>query len=35
MDKEIAIHSSIPAWRVPQMKEPGAKFMGSQRVRHD
>ena len=31
-----ATHSSILAWRIPWMEEPGGlQFMGSQRVRHD
>ena len=33
---EMATHSSIPAWRIPGMEEPGRlQFMGSQRVSHD
>ena len=36
LEKEMATHSSIPAWRIPGMEEPGRlQFMGSQRVRHD
>ena len=36
LEKEMATHSSIPAWRVPGMEEPGRlQSMGSQRVRHD
>ena len=36
LEKEMATHSSILAWKIPWMKEPGGlKFMGSQRVRHD
>ena len=32
----MAIHSSIPAWRIPWTKEPGRlQRMGSQRVGHD
>ena len=32
----MAIHSSILAWRIPWMEEPGGlQFMGSQRVGHD
>ena len=35
LEKEMAIHSSILAWRIPQMEEPGRlQSMGSQRVRH-
>ena len=34
--KYMATHSSILAWRIPQMEEPGRlQSMGSQRVRHD
>ena len=33
---EMAIHSSILAWEITWMEEPGRlKSMGSQRVRHD
>ena len=36
LEKEMAIHSSILAWRIPWTEEPGGlQFMGSQRVRHD
>ena len=36
MEKEMAIHSSIPVWKIPWTGEPGGlQFMGSQRVRHD
>ena len=32
----MAIHSSIPAWRIPWTEEPGGlQSMGSQRVGHD
>ena len=35
LEKEVAIHSSIPAWRI-HTEEPGRpQSMGSQRVRHD
>ena len=34
MEKEMATHSSILAWRIPWTKEPGGP-LGSQRVRHD
>ena len=35
LEKEIATHSSIPAWRIPWREEPGRlQSMGSQRVRH-
>ena len=36
LEKEMAIHSSILAWKIPWMEEPGGlQFMGSQRVGHD
>ena len=36
LEKEMATHSSIPAWRIPGMEEPGRlQSMESQRVRHD
>ena len=36
LEKEMAIHSSILAWKIPWMEEPGRlQFMGSQRVGHD
>ena len=36
LEKEMAMHSSILAWRIPWMEEPdGLQFMGSQRVGHD
>ena len=36
LEKEIAIHSSVLAWRIPGMGEPdGLPSMGSQRVGHD
>ena len=34
LEKEMAIHSSILAWRIAWTEEPG-RLMGSQRVRHD
>ena len=35
LEKEMATHSSILAWKMPWMKEPGRlQSMGSQRVRH-
>ena len=35
-EKEMAIHFSILAWRLPWTEEPGGlRSMGSQRVRHD
>ena len=34
--KEMATHSSILAWNIPWVEEPGRlQSMGSQRVRHD
>ena len=36
LEKEMATHSSILAWRTPQMEEPGRlQSVGSQRVGHD
>ena len=36
LEKEMATHSSILAWRIPWTEESGAlQSMGSQRVRHD
>ena len=36
LEKEMATHSSILAWRIPQTEEPGGlQFMGSQRIRHN
>ena len=36
MDKEMATHSSVLAWRIPGTAEPGGlPSMGSHRVRHD
>ena len=36
LEKEMAIHSSILAWRIPWTEEPGGlQSMGSQRVGHD
>ena len=36
LEKEMATHSSIVAWRIPWTEEPGRlQSMGSQRVRHD
>ena len=35
LEKEIATHSSILAWRIPWTEEPDRlQLMGSQRVRH-
>ena len=36
LEKEMAIHSSTIAWKVPWMEEPGRlQSMGSQTVGHD
>ena len=36
LEKEMATHSSVLAWRIPGMWEPGGlPSMGSHRVRHD
>ena len=36
LEKEMATHSSVLAWRIPRMGEPGAlPSMGSHRVGHD
>ena len=36
LEKEMATHSSILAWRIPWMEEPGRlQSTGSQRVGHD
>ena len=36
LEKEMATHSSIPAWRTPQTGEPGGlQSMGLQKVGHD
>ena len=34
LEREMATHSSILAWRIPWTEEPSG-FMGSQRARHD
>ena len=35
LEKEMAIHSSTLAWKIPWMEEPDRlQSMGSQRVRH-
>ena len=35
LEKEMATHSSVLAWRIPGMREPGGlPSMGSHRVRH-
>ena len=35
LEKEMAIHSSTIAWRIPRTEEPGRQSMGSQRIGHD
>ena len=36
LEKEMATHSSILAWKIPWTEEPGGlRFMGWQRVGHD
>ena len=36
LEKDMATHSSILAWKIPWTGEPGRlQSMGSQRVRHD
>ena len=36
LEKEMATHSRILAWRIPWTEKPGGlQSMGSQRVRHD
>ena len=36
LEKGMATHSRILAWRIPWMEEPaGLQFTGSQRVGHD
>ena len=36
LEKEVATHSSIFAWKIPWMEEPGGlQSMGSQRVRYN
>ena len=36
LEKEMATHSSVLAWKIPWTDEPGGlQSMGSQRVRHD
>jgi len=36
LEKEMATHSSVLAWRIPGMAEPGGlSSMGSHRVGHD
>ena len=36
LEKEMATHSSVLAWRIPWTEEPGKlQSMGSQRIRHE
>ena len=36
MEKEMALHSSVVAWKISWTEEPGGpQSMGSQRVGHD
>ena len=36
LEKEMATHSSIFAWKIPQTEEPGRQHsMASQRTRHN
>ena len=36
LEKEMATHSSILAWRIPWIEEPGGlQSMGLQRIRYD
>ena len=36
LEKGMATHSSIFAWRIPRTEEPGGpQSMGSQRITHD
>ena len=36
LEKETATHSSVVAWRIPGMEEPGGLLsLGSHRVEHD
>ena len=36
LEKEMATHSSVLAWRIPEMEEPGGLLsMRSHRVKHD
>ena len=36
LEKEMATHSSVLAWRIPGMEEPGGLLsVGSHRVGHD
>ena len=36
LEKEMATHTSVLAWKIPWTEEPGGlQFMGLQRVGHD
>ena len=36
LEKEMVTHSSVPAWRIPEMGEPGGlPSVGLHRVGHD
>ena len=36
LEKGMATHSSIPAWRIPETEEPGGlQSVGLQKVRHN
>ena len=36
LEKEMATHSSVPAWKIPGMGKPGRLMsMGSHRIRQD
>jgi len=36
LEKKMATHSSILAWKIPWAKEPGGlQFIGLQRIEHD
>ena len=36
LEKAMATHSSVLAWRIPWTEEPGGlQSMGSQRIRHN
>ena len=36
LEEDMAAHSSILAWRIPWLEDPGGvQSMGSRRVRHD
>ena len=36
LEKEMATHSSVPAWEIPRTEKPGGmQSMSCKRVRHD